>query len=250
MERVAFLIPHTGELLRCLLNPEGLEIQRRAGIRRRRSITGPLNQAGLSDDPLICTGGGRTEMRLDLLFDVDLAGSSVATDDVRDLTGPLWDLSENWTETDLQGRPPVARFMWGKSKGWNIPGVIVAISENLQKFSGGGVPRRSWLRMMFRRVPEEEFRAGHRRQASWTYPAESYLAVDVGPTRLSEIEEATGAVHEATGGERLDSVAAQYYGDPSLWRLLASYNDIDNPMDLPGGTLVRIPDLDVLRSWL
>lgn len=250
MERVAFLIEHTGELLRCLMNPEGLQIQRRAGIRQRRSVSGRLSQAGLSDDPLICTGGGRTEMKLDLLFDVDLAGSSIATDDVRELTGPLWDLSENWTEAELAGHPPVARFMWGKSKGWNIPGVIVAVSENLQRFSGGGVPRRSWLRMMFRRVPDEQFRAGHRRQVTWSYPSETAPPPETGATRLSEIEEATGTVHQATAGERLDSVASQYYGNPSLWRLLASYNDIDDPMDLPAGALIRIPDLDVLRSWL
>ena len=50
---------------------------------------------GLSDDPLLYTGGGRTELDLDLLFDVSLAGSSVATRDVRDLTRAFWDLAEN-----------------------------------------------------------------------------------------------------------------------------------------------------------
>ena len=250
MERVAFLIEHSGELLRCLMNPEGLQIRRRAGIRERRSVTGRLNQSGLSDDPLICTGGGRTEMQLDLLFDVDIAGSSISTEDVRDLTGPLWDLTENWTETELAGRPPIARFMWGKSKGWNIPGVIMAISENLQNFSGGGVPRRSWLRMLFRRVPEEDFQAGHRRQATWSYRSETPMPPTQGATELSEIEEATGSVHQAVAGERLDSVAAQYYNNPALWRLLASYNNIADPMALSAGTMIRIPDLDVLRSRL
>src|SRR5438132_13528251 len=95
MERVAFLIEETGVRLGCLLNPEGLVTRRIAGVRRRRSLSGHLTGTQLADDPLLYTGGGRMELELDLLFDVSLAGSSITSDDVRDLTRPLWDLGEN-----------------------------------------------------------------------------------------------------------------------------------------------------------
>ena len=123
MERVAFLVERTNQRLGCLLNPEQLVIRRTAGIHPRQGATGVLTGAGLSDDPLIFTGGGRTELELSLLFDVSLAGSSVVSADIRDLTAPLWQLAEN-PEPDAEGRPPLVRFIWGKA--WNIPGVIVA----------------------------------------------------------------------------------------------------------------------------
>jgi hypothetical protein len=152
VERVAFLIEERNERLRCLLNPESLVIRRRAGIQPRRSIAGALTGAGLKDDPLLFTGGGTTEVNFDLLFDVSLAGSSIRGEDVRALTGPLWDLAENAESDANYARLPVVRFIWGKS--WNIPGVVVSLAERLEHFTPEGIPRRSWLRMHFVRTSE------------------------------------------------------------------------------------------------
>ena len=94
MEKAVLLIEHSGEHLRCLLNPEHLELRRHAGVVSRRSLGGAMAGASLSDDPLLYVGGGRTEFTLDLLFDVSLAvrgSNSAPLDDVRELTGPLWD---------------------------------------------------------------------------------------------------------------------------------------------------------------
>ncbi|WP_428269382.1 hypothetical protein [Haliangium sp.] len=147
---IAFLIEHTHQRLRCLLNPESLVVRRAAGIEPRRLPAGAIAGDELSDAPLLYTGGGRTELELDLLFDVSLADQPVADGDVRSLTRPLWQLTENhpW----VHGRPPTVRLIWGKS--WNLPGVVVAIAENLEHFTTGGVPRRSWLRMRLVRVPQ------------------------------------------------------------------------------------------------
>src|ERR1700694_1892821 len=109
MERVAFLLEETNERLGCLLNPESLVIRRVAGVLPRRSFGGQFTGMGLRDDPLLYTGGGRTELELNLLFDVSLAGSSMETSDVRDLTGPLWNLAENTrsaTGPNGSRRPP------------------------------------------------------------------------------------------------------------------------------------------------
>jgi hypothetical protein len=72
MERVAFLIERTNETLPCLLNPNTLVMRRVAGVRPRQSAGGQLTGTGLADDPLLYTGGGKTEMEMDLLFDVSL----------------------------------------------------------------------------------------------------------------------------------------------------------------------------------
>jgi nucleoid-associated protein YgaU len=39
---------------------------------------------------------------------------------------------------------------------------------------------------------------------------------------------------------RLDQIAQERYGEPSLWRWVASVNDIDNPLELPEGTVLRL----------
>ena len=152
MDRVAILIEKNNQRIGCLLNPENLVLRRVAGIHPRRSATGQMTGAGLSDDPLLFTGGGRTELELSLLFDVSLAGSSVVSDDIRDLTAPLWRLAENVQELNDRDRPPLIRFIWGKA--WNIPGVIVAVAERLEHFTPAGVPQRSWLRLRMWRTPE------------------------------------------------------------------------------------------------
>lgn len=258
MERVAFLLEETGERLGCLLNPESVVLRRSAGVRPRESAGGLVAGSELADDPLLCTGGGRTELTLDLLFDVSLAGSSIATEDVRDLTGPLWELAENAHAPGAYGRPPLARFIWGKS--WNVPGIVMAVAERLEYFTAGGVPRRSWLRMRMQRVIEP---ASTSAQTPFGPPA-SGLELPSGGALEAAVSGAGIAgerleVHEISGGgpagdgggdtgERLDQIAHEYYGDASFWRVLAMFNDIDNPMDMPAGARLQVPPLTDLEA--
>src|SRR6185437_8453965 len=125
---------------------------RLAGIRPRGTGSGQLVGAGLADDPVLFTGGGRTELVLDLLFDVDLTDSRNAPEDVRTLTGRLWQLAENSATEHGALRPPLVRFVWGKA--WNVPGIIAAVSERFDFFGDAGAPRRSWLRLKLLRVAE------------------------------------------------------------------------------------------------
>ena len=244
MERVAFLIEETNERISCLLNPETLVLRRLAGVRPRRSVSGGLTGIGLADDPLLFTGGGQTELELELLFDVTIAGSSTTTSDVRDLTGPLWNLAENAGREDGYGRLQPVRFVWGK---WNMPGVVVAVAERLDYFTSEGVPRRSWLRMRFRRVIEQRDRLGANQPGA---------SADQARDMAAEMEEAVSSggalvrTHEITGGssdpddipgERLEEIAERTYGDASLWRMLALFNNIADPLSIPAGMVLRIP---------
>ena len=255
MDRAAFLIESTNERIRCLLNPDSVLIRRTAGVRPARSATGHLTGTGLVDDPLLYTGGGRTELQLDLLFDVEIAGSSITTTDVRDLTAPLWNLAESAsgqgsadnTYGTSYGGPPIVRFVWGKS--WNIPGVVSDIAERLEQFTAEGVPQRSWLRMRLLRVSEPESPPPER---GILIPGEivdaaQQVAAQDEEADLEEIRthEVLGGSSEgdATQGERLDEIAARYYGDPSLWRLIATFNNVSDPDHLTPGTILRIPPL-------
>ena len=250
MERVAFLVEETNERLGCLLNPDSLVMRRMAGVLPRRSLGGQVSGGGLRDDPLLYTGGGRTEMELSLLFDVSLAGSSIETDDVRDLTGPLWKLAENTRGISSYRRPPLVRFVWGKS--WNIPGIVVAVAEYLEQFTTQGAPQRSWLRMQLWRVNESLKETVPGRQPLLG-PTFSPVDLAVSP---DSIPEDRVQVHIVSEGERLDGIAAFYYPDqsvadgPALWRMLASFNDLQDPLHVPAGFLLRIPSLSVLGGGI
>lgn len=243
-----FLIDGSEERLACLLNPESLEIRRRAGIQSRRLANGVVAGAGLADDPLVCTGGGSTELRLDLLFDVGVAGSSQPVEDVRDLTRPFWRLTEHDLQVD-QPQVPVVRFIWGK--GWNIPGVVAAVAERLEHFTPGGIPRRSWLRMRFLRVAEP------------TLPVPPELPEEPGALVVAAEElvadptadPAELPVHEVIGdgdggGDRLDQLAHRFYGNAGFWRVLAAFNGLDQALELLPGTVLRIPTLAMVLRRL
>lgn len=51
-------------------------------------------------------------------------------------------------------------------------------------------------------------------------------------------------VHILTGRERLDTLAAQYYGDSFKYDILAAASNIGNCLQVPPGTVVIIPNLE------
>jgi hypothetical protein len=243
MERVAFLLEKTGERIPCLLNPANVVVRRLAGVQPRQSSSGPLTGAALKDDPLLYTGGGTTEILLDLLFDVTLAGSNLTAEDVRDLTRPLTALAEGSEGDDGYGQVPLVRFVWGKA--WNVLGVVAAVAERLEYFTPNGAPRRSWLRMRLLRTDDST--------RPDTEPLSDDLSLedvpdkgDVEPDDLRFHQtkgagEGEGDEEEGSSAERLDEIAASHYGKPSWWRLIATFNNIDNPWKVAAGDLLAIP---------
>jgi nucleoid-associated protein YgaU len=54
------------------------------------------------------------------------------------------------------------------------------------------------------------------------------------------------------GGDRLDTLAYQYYGDQSLWWIIATANNIhDAPFAVPDGTILRVPKnyIEILNNF-
>jgi hypothetical protein len=242
MERVAFLLEESAEPIRCLLNPDSVVVRRLAGIGTRRTAGGLATGTRLSDDPLLVTGGGRTEIELDLLFDVTLPGVAVESGNVRDLTGPFWDLAENAARPDGYGAPRIVRFVWGKT--WNVPAVVVAVSERFESFTIAGVPQRSWLRMRLLRSSEPE--------PAPVATAEPPPAPGT-QFEIPELPDDQLTFHEVLGSEeqpaeRLDQIAALYYGEPGLWRAIAQYNGVPDPTRIPPPRILRIPPIEAVRS--
>lgn len=253
MERVAFLLERSGERISCLLNPESLEARRTAGVRTRLGGGGFLAGVARSEDPLIATGGGVTEYDLHLLFDVEIAREGrppaapenapgpAADDDVRALTRPLWDLTENAVAADGFAAPPTVRFIWGKS--WNIPGVVLHVAERLERFNADGAPRRSWLSLRLRRVEETEPRPAPNRPVTPQFEAPSDLD---GGTEQQFPAVDMPVDNDGLPLRRFDQMSDDGYGDPAFWPYLADYNGVDDPLNIPEGTTIVRPPLAIL----
>jgi Contractile injection system tube protein len=248
MERVAFILERTGERIDCLLNPDTVVVRRSAGLRTRRTAGGLVTGTRLADDPMLATGGGRTEIDLELLFDATIAGEDVLpSGNVQDLTRPLWDLSENAVGDDEYGVPRQVRFVWGKT--WNVLALVAAVAERFERFTMTGVPERSWLHLRLARVGEPIVPQAAASEAPFEEEAPS------GPLILPEVPEDQITFHEVVGGEdepaeRLDEIAARYYGEPGLWRVIAVYNSVADPLQVPPPRVLRIPPLDAVRALL
>lgn len=240
MERAAFLIETSGDRIGCLLNPESVVVRRRAGVVPRQTPGGRLTGTNLTDDPLLYTGGGQTELSLELLFDINVAGSTIPAENVQDLTRPLWQLAEN--SQDFFGLPqlPLVRFVWGKSFNW--PGVIVAVAEKLEQFNMGGAPQRSWLSLRMLRVSEPVERADpFANIENYAFsPEDLYRQQNSRPNQVRRYETHQGG-EELNFADRLDVLAFTYLGAASLWRVLASLNNIDDPIHIEAGITLEIP---------
>lgn len=60
------------------------------------------------------------------------------------------------------------------------------------------------------------------------------------PTRVRE--QTDDLILTVNEGDRLDNLAAQFYGSPRLWFVIASVNNLNNgSMHIPPGTRIRIP---------
>lgn len=53
-----------------------------------------------------------------------------------------------------------------------------------------------------------------------------------------------------TGTERLDTIAAQEYGDGRYWWILAAASDIGWGMQVPPGVYLRIPALNEVMKYM
>ena len=57
--------------------------------------------------------------------------------------------------------------------------------------------------------------------------------------------------HTLRSGERLDHLAGQYYGDGTLWWIIAGASGIGWGMQVPPGTFIRIPtNIQAVGSYI
>ena len=157
--------------------------------------------------------------------------------DVRTLTQPLWSLAENGEPVAGLLAPQRIRFIWGCS--WNVPGVIVSVAERLESFDPQGVPKRSWLSLLLRRV-EEELEGG----SAPPPPTSPQFEINSPEPATGDSGDDSVVVpvdDEGVALTPLHVIAAERYGDPRYNRAIAEYNDLDDLLELAEGQPLRLP---------
>jgi len=245
MERVAFLIEETGEHYGALLNPESVVMSRTAGVEPRRSAGGRLTGAGLADDPLLFTGGGHTELRLELLFDVELAPRHLGVTDVRQMTRPIWALAENSAVVDRKRRPPSVHFLWGRA--WDMPGIVTEVAERFDRFAADGSPLRSWMRLTFVRVGQSaDEEGGENYELAQRLPPVDPTAPPIdtvpvpGDGRVEDLASAPPGVapRPLTSTREFGIFSDLYYGTALLFKGILEATGIDDPFHFSGELVV------------
>ncbi|GIW72532.1 MAG: peptidoglycan-binding protein [Planctomycetota bacterium] len=116
-------------------------------------------------------------------------------------------------------RPPIARLVWGD--GLAFKGVLESISVRYTLFLDNGTPVRAIVNTVWKEFtpPEEQ------RQFKPLHSADH--------TKRRVVKQ----------GDTLSWIAGKEYDDPSLWRVIADANGIDDPMHLEPGTELIIPPI-------
>ncbi len=120
------------------------------------------------------------------------------------------------THANDKPMPPLVVFKWGAIT--SFPAYVTSVSAKYTLFSAAGVPIRAICTVALQEMPGEKGKQN---------PTSGALA--------------TRSIHKIVVGETLASVAYGEYGDPTLWRELAAFNRIDDPMRIALGTPILLP---------
>jgi nucleoid-associated protein YgaU len=161
-------------------------------------------------------GGEAQDLTVDLIFDSTDTGADVRGKYQELLKMAEIDTSKANTKT-RKGEPPECKFQWGSFL--SFTGVIKSIGQNFVMFKADGTPLRARVKVTFSETP--------------------HAAAGQNPTTRTESRK----VWQVREGETLAWIAYKEYGDSNCWRHIAETNNLDNPMDLHPGQMLKLVPL-------
>ena len=118
--------------------------------------------------------------------------------------------------------PPLLRFIWGSNSHLaERKFYLETVNAKYTMFGRTGNPLRATADISLKEMPDPKG----------------------GQNPTSGAIQARGT-HQMADGDTLQSVAYQEYGNPNLWRGLAAFNHIDDPLRLPPGTRILLPSAE------
>jgi nucleoid-associated protein YgaU len=166
---------------------------------------------GLESPPIQFVRGSAEKLTAEVLVD-----TSDTLDDVRvayvDALRGLLDLNR-----ELHA-PPIVRFVWDTEI---FRGVLESLNVTYVLFTPEGIPLRAKLNMSLK-----EYR-----------PVE--IQIKENPTASPDYQK----TYVVTRGDTLSGIAYAVYLDASVWRDIASFNQIQDPRSLQPGMVLQLPSL-------
>jgi hypothetical protein len=199
----ANITPKGGNPISVMFNPTEYRLDKGSQISESET-------PGLAAPILQYIGGRSRTLSLDLFFDTFEARSDVSSE-----TDKIYALLKIDRDTHV---PPLCTFRWGSLV---FTGVLETVNGRFTLFLPDGNPARATLTVSFKEAVDVT-------KALQENPTAS---VDRRKTRI------------VTGGETLNTIAAEAYGDPGQWRPIARANGITDPLSLRPGQRLIVPPL-------
>jgi hypothetical protein len=191
----------------CLFNPDQLSMTKKV-------TWSPEQVAGTNAPQLKFDKGSSGTLGFTLTFDTTDTGASVTS-----YTSALLALMDVDT---TKKRPPWVRFRWGTLVSFKA--VLESATINFTYFSSEGKPLRATAQLALTQFENEG-----------KYPLQNPTS---GTPTLDRM-------HRVQPGETLDRISYTYYGDSTLWRLIARRNGILDPLRMNAGRLLIVPEREV-----
>lgn len=210
-----------GGNLECQFNPETITLSKKVnyGGKPDPSRDYPRTEYG---------GGSAATYSVDLYFDAYSFDDKNNPVDVRKKTNYLISLSLRTMGYMVPGvvipyvcEPPSVYLVWGNFCMFRA--VLTAVSVTYLIFSSEGIPIRAKAHCDFMEQSHPLDFLPPQNPSSRSEPRQTYRVIQ---------------------GDRIDNVANQVYGDPRRWRAIAQENDLEDPFNLSGGSLLTVPQID------
>ena len=204
----------TAERVPVMFNPEEYTVKK--GINYAQAAV-----PGLSAPLLQFVNGNLQTLDMELFLDTyeeHREGNRVmneAGEDVRNLTRKLTDLLKIAPAVHA---PPVLLFTWGSL---SFTCVLAEVSQRFIMFLPDGTPVRARLQVSFHEFTNTDLEAKEVKRETADYSKFYVVGQD----------------------ETLSGIAGRIYGNPAMWRPIAIRNNVNNPMALPIGLRLAIPQL-------
>ena len=177
-------------------------------------------EATWKDSPLLNYKGGRAStLSMELFFDTGpvLTTSVVTSTKASDVAKKVRKFTELVYIQGSQHAPPKVKFVWGSL---SFLGVVTKIDSTYTKFTEDGMPIQAKVSVSFKAVPGKN----QKRKSPFESPDR---------TKCRTVREDFS----------IWDIAQNEYGDMSKWKVIARANNISNPLNIPPGTVLKVPAL-------
>ncbi|CAM4236455.1 LysM peptidoglycan-binding domain-containing protein [Kibdelosporangium persicum] len=214
----AYLLTEGKDQIDCMFNPAELTIS------KSNSWQGG-EAKGKNAPELRFQSGQSATMSMSLTFDTTRSGDPVTTHTDKLLKLMKVDPALAGADSSRnKARPPWVEFHWGETKSFKC--IVERVQIRFTYFASSGKPLRCKADLTLKQWKDED-------QLPLQNPTSST------PTLHT--------VHQLRPGETLDRVAAAHYGDSTRWRQIAEANGILDPLALPKGKQLAIPEQGTRR---